>query len=183
MVFVIVLSTLSQSKRIFLFYLLHSLTVLYSLCTHHIITSHTPYYFIQFSGSELFVQLITNHPCKNNFSFCWNHVRQHGLYGLCNRLYGLCIFVIDSSGSIVNEVVTLLDKFPTNVQFVFRNRWSDQHLLWTILEKRNRVVEEGRLRRTWLADLSNFSDCLFRELKIAKLNACWFSLDLLTLTI
>ena len=45
------------------------------------------------------------------------------------------------------------------------------------IAKMKRVLDSGKVLRTHLIDLSTFSDCLFRELRIAKLSAFEFSLD------
>ena len=45
------------------------------------------------------------------------------------------------------------------------------------IAKMKRVLDSGKVLRTHLIDLSTFSDCLIRELRIAKLSAFEFSLD------
>ena len=76
MVSLIMLSTLSKSKRIFLFYLLHSLE-------YCILFAHTNLdNIILISLASLIDYVAYNFPSTNHYAFCYNHVRPDELYGL-----------------------------------------------------------------------------------------------------
>ena len=77
---------------------------------------------------------------------------------------------------------SFFDVIFSKYQYGFRNRFSTQQCLITLLEKWKRSIERGKVFDALIADLCKAFGCLNHGLIIAKLNAYGFSLPALRLS-
>ena len=71
---------------------------------------------------------------------------------------------------------SFFDDIFSKYQYGFRKGFSTQQCLLALLEKWKRSIDRGKVFGALLAYLSKAFDCLNRDLLIAKLNVCGFSL-------
>ena len=74
-----------------------------------------------------------------------------------------------------------MDSFFSKYQCGFREGYSTQQCLLSMLEKWKRAVDNGKAFGLLLTDLSKAFDCLSHERLLAKLHACDFNFPALRL--
>lgn len=82
---------------------------------------------------------------------------------------------------MLNQISVFFDNLFSKNQFGFRKVEGTQQCPLTLLEKWKNAIYKGKVVGALLTDLLKAFDCLYRELLIAKLSACSFSLQELKL--